>query len=579
MNIALALQAGREHFQAGRLAEARTILLQVLERQATQPDALQLLGLIAHQEDRSGEAVGLMRQAIAAMPANPAYRCNLGAMLKDMGRLDEAIACYRQALELKPDHALAQNNLGNALQDLGELEQAIAHYAGALEARPDYAEALNNLGTAQKAQGKLTEAVASLARALELRPDYAEAHCNLGNALVAQGRFDQAVASLQRARQLRPDDAEAASNLGSALQAQGRLDDAVAAFRAALDAAPGLATAHSNLAQALVKQKKLDQALAHYGQALALDPRQIVANDELPKLLAHLVPAWHVPMMNDGARNEAYFAALRAAVGPTTRVLEIGTGSGLLAMMAASLGAARVTSCEAEPLIAATAEQVIAANGLAQAIAVVAKRSDQLSVGAELPERADLLVTETFSSELLGENAIASIEDAKRRLLAPGARVIPAAAGIMIALFGGDEIAANLAVGDCCGFDLRRFNAIVPRKQVVSRNDLGIELLSDVAEAFRFDFQKDAVFPEAKKTLGLQIKRAGLCYGIIQWIRLQLDEHSVFENHPAQRSAASGWQHTVYLLPEPTALRAGQTALIACAHNRLCPWFALDRLE
>ena len=579
VNIPQALMAGREHFQAGRLTEARAIFGQVLEREPRQADALQFLGLIAHREQREEEAVALLHQAIDVAPDSPAYRCNLGAILKDLGRLDEAITCYRQALEIRPDHVLTQNNLGNALQEQGELDQAIACYEGALRAKPDYVEALSNLGTALKAQGSLEEAVASHERALELRSDYAEAHCNLGIALAAQGKMDEAIASFDRALALRPGYAEASSNLGSALQAQGRLDEAVATFRAALEAAPLLATAHSNLAQALVKQKKLEEALSHYGQALAIDPRQITANDELPKLLGHFVPAWHVPMMNDIARNEAYFAALRAAIDPGSRVLEIGTGSGLLAMMAASLGAARVTTCEAEPLIAATANKVIAANGLSEKITVVAKKSTELAVGTELAERADILVTEIFSSELLGENAIASIEDAKRRLLAPGARIIPASAGIMIALFGGEDIAANLAVGECCGFDLRQFNAIVPRKQVVGRADLNIELLSDDLEAFRFDFEIDSIFPEAKRSLKLPVARAGLCYGIIQWIRLQMDVETVFENHPSIKSPASGWQHTVYLLPEPTELRAGQVAVIAAAHNRTCPWFALDRLE
>ena len=42
----------------------------------------------------------------------------------------------------------------------------------------------------------------------------------------------------------------------------------------------------------------------------------------------------------------AYDAALRRAIRPGCRVLEIGTGSGLLAMMAARAGAAQVVTCE-----------------------------------------------------------------------------------------------------------------------------------------------------------------------------------------------------------------------------------------
>lgn len=56
--------------------------------------------------------------------------------------------------------------------------------------------------------------------------------------------------------------------------------------------------------------------------------------------------------------------AIEAAV-PGKVVLDIGTGSGLLAMMAARAGAARVIACEMNAAVAETARRIIAANGLA----------------------------------------------------------------------------------------------------------------------------------------------------------------------------------------------------------------------
>jgi len=579
VSILQALHIGRGHFQAGNLPLAETIFLQVLKMDSNQADALQFLGLIAHQQKKNELAVGFIQRAIRAAPSNPVYHCNLGVMLKDLGRLDEAVSCYSRSLEIKPDYAVALSNMGNALLDQGKLEEAVACYVKALEIRPDYAEAHSNMGNALKGQGKLDEAIACYNRALEIRPGYVEAHSNLGNAFKSQGKLDEAIACYNKALEIRPGYAEALSNLGNALQTQGKLDEAAAAFRKALEADPLLAMAHTNLAQALVKQKKLDEALMHYRKALAIDSGQIVANDELSKLLAYLVPHWHVPMMNDSLRNEAYFKALKSAIKPDSNVLEIGTGSGLLAMMAASLGAKQVTTCEAEPLIAATAQQIVADNHLDNTIKVISSKSNDISVGAELEKTADLLVTEIFSSELLGEHALPSIEDAKRRLLKPGARIIPASGSIMIALFGGNDIASNLAVGDCCGFDLRSFNSIIPRKQPVSRNDLNIELLSGDVEAFSFNFENDSHFPEAKKTLRIPVAAAGLCYGIIQWIRLQMDDEIVFENHPSVKSPASGWQYTTYMFPQPVSVSQNQVALISAAHNRICPWFSLDGIE
>jgi hypothetical protein len=295
--------------------------------------------------------------------------------------------------------------------------------------------------------------------------------------------------------------------------------------------------------------------------------------------LGRLVPEWHVPMMNDQPRNQAYYKALEAAVTPESHVFEIGTGSGLLAMMAAKLGAKSVVSCEAVPMIAAAAREVIADNGLAARIEVVAKKSTELAVGADLQQPADIMVSEILSTELLGERVLDSIEDAKRRLLKPGARLIPAAGSIMVALFSGDEIAANLLAGESCGFSLARFNRIVPRRQSVVRNDLKIEFLSSDTPAFRFDFEGVDVAPPETKLLRIPVTTAGRCLGLIQWIRLELFADIVFENHPAVRAPSSAWTHCAYVFESPVELRPGQVALVEAAHNRVFPWFTLKGIE
>jgi protein arginine N-methyltransferase 7 len=608
----MTIDAALEHHQAGRLLQAEAIYRQILQVVPNHPEALHFLGLIAHQAGRNGAAIELISRAITVNPYD-AMHCNLGLALKAQGRLDEAIASYREALSIKPDHFEALNNLGVVFHEQGRFDEAVLSYRQALSIKPDYVEAIDNLGLALRAQGEINgaidchrkavsirpdfagalynlgtalqaqcrfdEAVASYRQALSIKPDYVDALNNLGVVLHEQGRFDEAVASYRQALSIKPNYFEALNNLGGVLQEQRKFDDALYCFRKALEAVPGLAITHTNIALVLDKQNKLADALIHCRKALDIAPDQVAANVELNKMLNNLVSQWHVPMMNDKMRNEAYFAALRTAIRPNSSVLEIGTGSGLLAMMAAQCGANQVTTCEAEPVIATTARQIIADNHLDEKIKVIGKRSSEVTVGDDLHTPADLLLTEIFSNELLAENALASIEDAKRRLLKPGARVIPASGSIMIALFGGDDIGRNLVVSKCCGFDVKRFNSITPRKQVVMRNDLNIELLADDVEAFYFDFEKDSHFPEENKVLSVPIRASGLCYGIIQWIRLRMDREIVFENHPSVKSPASGWQHCVYVFPEPVAVTRNQVALIVAAHNRVHPWFFLEELK
>jgi protein arginine N-methyltransferase 7 len=608
----ITIEAALEHHRAGRLPQAEAIYRQILQVVPSHPDALHFLGLIAHQAGMNGAAIELITKAISVNPS-ASMHCNLGLALKAQGRLDDAIASYRQALSIKSDDFEALNNLGVVLHEQGRINEAAASYRQALMIKPDYAEALDNLGLALGARGEINGAIDCHRKAASIKPDFAGALNNLGAALQAQRRFDEAVASYRQALSIKPDFFEALNNLGVVLHEQGRIDEAVASYRQALsikpdyfealnnlagvlleqrkfddaaycyrkalEAVPGLAITHTNLALVLDKQNNLADALIHCRKALDIAPAQVAANIELNKLLNNLVSQWHVPMMNDKMRNEAYFAALRTAIGPNSSVLEIGTGSGLLAMMAAQCGAIQVTTCEAEPVIATTARQIIADNHFDETIKVIGKRSSEVVVGGDLDKPADLLLTEIFSNELLAENALASIEDDKRRLLKPRARVIPASGSIMIALFGGDDIGKNLVVSECCGFDVKHFNSITPRKQVIMRNDLNIELLADDVEAFYFDFENDSHFPEENKVLSVPIRASGFCYGIIQWIRLRMDKEIVFENHPSVKSPASGWQHCVYIFPEPVAVARNQVALISAAHNRVHPWFFLEEIR
>src|SRR5262249_27444265 len=137
--------------------------------------------------------------------------------------------------------------------------------------------------------------------------------------------------------------------------------------------------------------KRVDAAIRTLRRAQALRPADLKIQAFLRELYTSQVRPWHFRMMNDADRNRAYDAAIRRAVGPETHVLEIGTGSGLLAMMAARAGARLVSTCEQVEAIAETAADIVQRNGFGDRVKVIAKRSTQLAVGVDLPEPADLL--------------------------------------------------------------------------------------------------------------------------------------------------------------------------------------------
>ncbi len=138
-------EAVRLH-QAGELTQAEQIYREVLQLDANQPDALNLLGVLANQAGRPEVALNYFRRALAVQPAEAEFHINSASACKALGDVPAAISHYRQALRLKPEAVTAHIYLSDALMEHGDLEEALVHSREALRLKPDSALAYCTLG-------------------------------------------------------------------------------------------------------------------------------------------------------------------------------------------------------------------------------------------------------------------------------------------------------------------------------------------------------------------------------------------------------------------------------------------------
>lgn len=325
------------------------------------------------------------------------------------------------------------------------------------------------------------------------------------------------------------------------------------------------------MADALRNAGKAEQAAALARTVLAAPGQPPATTAAARAILAAGIPVWHASMLADSARNDAFEAAIVRALGPATRVLDIGAGSGLLSLIAARAGATSVVACEANPALAATAAEIVVANGYAEKIRVLAKRSTDLDAGADLEGGADLIVAEIFSDDLILEGALPSLEDARTRLAADGARIIPQAASIRVAPAWLDG-APGAEAWEVKGFDLSLFERHTPAFSRVRVGERNLQLRGAAADLFAFDFQHGTPL-KGRTRLDLAVE-GGPANGIVQWIRLQLDAVTAYENRPAQ-GARSHWAASFYRLPGSLLAEPGGSIALGAAYDRdrLHLWF------
>ena len=321
----------------------------------------------------------------------------------------------------------------------------------------------------------------------------------------------------------------------------------------------------ARLAGVLLNMGEMARANEIARKALRAAPDNAEVRILVSGILSRGVPRWHFNIVRDEARNAAFAAALKRAVTAQTKVLEIGTGSGMYAMMAARAGAKDVVTCESVPAIAMAAREIVALNGFADRVRVVAKKSYDLDPDTDMAGLADVLVSEVISNNMVDEHTLSIIEHAARVLLKPGARIIPARGLVRVAL--AHDAKFHLARMDTIdGFDLSPFNGLARSFYRVPRGDTRLTLMSAPVDLFDFDFQSGGPFPAATAAKTLT-SSGGRANGVAQWLALQMDESGWYENDPVP-GTSSAWAVMFWPFPVPRDYAPGAAVEVRGSHDR-----------
>ena len=125
-------------------------------------------------------------------------------------------------------------------------------------------------------------------------------------------------------------------------------------------------------------------------------------------------------MIADHPRTDAYVQALRQSLRPGQIVVDIGSGPGLFALLACQMGAGKVYAIEPDDSILVGSE-IARENGFAKCIEFI----QDISTSVTLPTPADLIISDLRGVLPIFGSNLASIIDARQRLLAPGGVLIP----------------------------------------------------------------------------------------------------------------------------------------------------------
>jgi protein arginine N-methyltransferase 1 len=263
-------------------------------------------------------------------------------------------------------------------------------------------------------------------------------------------------------------------------------------------------------------------------------------------------------MIADEARTGAYVRALAEVIRPGSIVADLGTGTGILAMVACRLGAGRVYAIDTNDAIE-VARQLAGENGVADRIVFIQKDVREV----QLPERVDVIVSDLRGVSPLCGDHLAVVDDVRSRFLKNSGILLPARDRLMAGVVGKAKL-HEWALGPSHGPLGISLSAMQERLRHAACRDreadplLPENILSTTAAWADIDYATVRPEPITGRA-SLRLEREGTGHGVALWFEAELTRDDGFSTAPGHELC---YGRLFLPWPHPTPLRKGDDVAV-----------------
>ncbi|MHA1741957.1 MAG: 50S ribosomal protein L11 methyltransferase [Candidatus Thorarchaeota archaeon] len=245
-------------------------------------------------------------------------------------------------------------------------------------------------------------------------------------------------------------------------------------------------------------------------------------------------------LLSHRTRIGKFSEAIRRVVDADSSIVDIGTGTGVLAMLAARAGARRVIALDINPESIEYARRSARLNGLDRRIEFVVGHYRDLV----LDELADVVICEMLSSMMLVEQQVPACGFAVRNLLKRNGTVLPQSATVFVVLAECRTLWNRFSVEGL------RFPRL---PQTVSPNEA--RDMSDAVELAHFDFTSPESPERIDRRIEFVVNEDGTVHGLVGFFQSTLYGDIRLE-------MADGWRDVFLPLPHATNVSPGDTLAV-----------------